>query len=161
MTTPPFRTTPITPGILVSGMGDVKFGMLEETKFADPLCPIASNRVAESCKLYEPGHKVHFIQVKIALRNPLYPVEILSAGEQSFIGIKDGKETTFYTHRPEQIQALLDCYGPGVVGWMHDSWFFECQQVFLCVTADAQEFKPCPPPKPRPTEPYVLLKDRK
>jgi len=143
MTTPPFRTTPIKPGILVSGLGDVKFGMLSETKFADPLCPIVSSNEAEECTLFRAGHKVHSIQMKMALSKPLYPVEIVSVGERSFVGLRDGKEVTLYTHRPQQIQALIDFYGVGVVGWVHEHWFFECQQIFLCVTEDITEFEDC------------------
>ena len=141
-------------------MGDVRFGMSQDNDFADPICPIASNESAESCSLFKPGHRVHFIQMKLALRNPLYPVEILSAGERSFICLRDGEEVTFYTHRPEQIQALLDCYGTGVIGWVHEKGLFECQQVFLCVTEDPEEFLPCSAPNPKPSEFLQGLLDR-
>ena len=142
MSAPKMRLTPIS-DVAVRGLSDVRVGYDKSNDYADPLSPVRSNEAAERCMKFKPGHNVHWIQYKAAVRNPLYPIEIQSVGERSFVALHDKKLVTFYTHRPEQIEALLDCYGKGVIGWIHEHWLFESQGHFLCVTTDPSEFEPC------------------
>jgi len=147
MSTPTIRTTPLPAGVIGNGVKDTRFGISQVDNFADPDCPVVSNQTADNCSLFKPGHNVHWIQLKNAIDEPLYPVEVISAGERSFTVLKSGKELTFYTHRPEQIQALLDCYGAGLIGWVHSRGLFECQKHFLCVTTDASDVLECSQPQ--------------
>ena len=111
--------------------------------YGSPECPVVSNPRADTCRLHKPGHLVHMTQLKMAIRSPLYPVEILAVSENCLYVRSDQRDFTLYTHRPEQIQELLHFYGPGLIGWVHDKWFFECQGHLLCVTSDVNEFDPC------------------
>ena len=136
------RFTPNSGGI-VSGLNDVRVVYNEENDYQEPACAVATNDDAQACSLFKAGHNVHWIQFKLAINSPQYPVEILSVHDRSFVAMRDGEEITFYTHRPEQIRALIDHYGFGVFGWVHDKGLFECQGHFMCVTTDEATFVPC------------------
>ena len=142
MSTHQMRLTPNT-GRVASGINDVRVAYSEENNYQEPACAVATNEAAQGCTLFKAGHNVHWIQFNLGVSSPLYPVEILSVHDRSFMVMRDGEEITFYTHRPEQIQALIDHYGVGVYGWVHDRGLFESQGHFLCVTTDEAKFVPC------------------
>ena len=136
------RLTPIS-DVAVRGLSDIRVGYDKSNDYAEPSSPVGTNEAAERCMKFKPGHNVHWIQYKAAIRNPLYSVEIQAVGDRCFEVLQNGKEVTYYTHRPEQIQALLECYGKGVIGWIHEHLLFESQGHFLCITTDPYEFEPC------------------
>jgi len=131
-----------TKGFLVSSMGDVRF--VRDEKHRDPQAPEAEDSCLDGCSLIEDmGHCVHFLQVKRAIRQPLYKMKIVSTGPNYFIAVLNRKRIKFYTHRAPQMQALLGFYGPRLVGWLHDLSLFECQGYFFSVTTDPEDFLEC------------------
>jgi len=141
MQKPKIRHYP-TKGGLVSGMGDVRF--VRDEKNRDPQAPEAEDSCIDGCSLFEDmGHCVHFLQVKRAMRQPLYKMKIVSTGPNYFIAVLNRKRIKFFTHRAPQMQALLEFYGQSLVGWLHDLSLFECQGYFFSVTADKDDFLDC------------------
>ena len=133
-----------TKGFLVSSMGDVRF--VRDEKHRDPEAPEAADYNKEGCCLHEDmGHCVHFLQVKRAIRQPLYKMKIVATGPNYFIAVLNRKRIKFYTHRAPQMKALLKFYGPRLVGWLHDLSLFECQGYFFSVTTDPDDFIECMP----------------
>ena len=136
-----------TRGGLVSGIGDVRF--VRDEKNRDPEVPEYADSSKEGCSLYEDmGHCVHFLQVKRAIRQPLYKMKIVETGPNYFIAVLNRKRIKFYTHRAPQMTALLKFYGPRLVGWLHALSLFECQGYFFSVTTDPDDFLDCMPSRP-------------
>ena len=142
MSAPKMRRSPNTGGV-ADGVSDVQVVFNEQNNFEGPSCPVVTNEQAQACASFKAGHNVHWIQFKLAVGSPIFQVEILSVSGQSFLVKKGEAVITYYTHRPEQIQALIDHYGVGVCGWVHDKGLFESQGHFLYVATEEAEFVPC------------------
>ena len=134
------RTTPIqTP---------VSFGVSNGFQVVTPLRQgdTESNRAAKNspaCSSTDVGHRVHFIQLKLAIGKPVEPFILQSVEGQSIFVDVDGQERQWFTHNTDNIQTLLNSFGQPLPGWSHEYNLIEIQGRVFSVVYDLSELAPC------------------
>lgn len=139
------RTTPIQTPVAFGSDGQFQIVTPLRNETSTSTCSI--NSEPDLCRSTDVGHRVHFIQLKMAIGHPVEPFTLIrTTGNSLTISVNDS-ERTLYTHDTSLIQELLNRYLQPVPGWLHQYNLIEIQGRVFSVVESIEELTPCHTPK--------------
>ena len=103
---------------------------------------------AVRCALYRPGHNVHWIQARKALRTPAVPYLLVTAeGQWADLVAPTGELCRWRFHDTNNLVALLLLEGPSTVH-LHEYGLLRAGRSLLYPCSGEQEWTDCSPGRP-------------
>ena len=137
-----FRTTPIECPVAFGSDGN--FQIVTNLKNREALHSIPEHLgTPPECNIAEPGHRVHFIQVKLVIGSPVEPFILTHVDDTKIHITVNGQERVLFTHSTSLLQTMLDFYGQPVPGWIHEMHLIEIQGRVFSVVDSMEQLSPC------------------